>query len=111
MRWSSYVTLRSKRLRTNLRFTSQPMSADNHLMEQKRGSHLWLTIDRAEKANALTVGLMERITAAIAEAANDANVTAVFLTGAGERVFCAGVDVREQPADGNAARHREQRSA
>jgi enoyl-CoA hydratase/carnithine racemase len=87
------------------------MSADNHLMEEKRGSHLWLMIDRAEKANALTVGLMERITAAIAEAAKDANVKAVLLTGAGERVFCAGVDVREQPADGNAARHRERRSA
>jgi enoyl-CoA hydratase/carnithine racemase len=63
------------------------MSTDKHLMEEKRGSHLWPMIDRAEKANALMVGLMERITAAIFEAANDANVKAVILTGAGERVF------------------------
>src|SRR6185503_7404547 len=32
------------------------------------------------------------------------------LTGAGERVFCAGVDVCEQPADGDMARQRERRS-
>jgi enoyl-CoA hydratase/carnithine racemase len=87
------------------------MSSDNHLIEEKRGPHLWLTIDRAEKANALTVDLMERLTAAISAAANDAHVRAVLLTAAGERVFCAGVDVREQPADGNTARHRERRSA
>jgi len=87
------------------------MSSDNHLIEEKRGPHLWLTIDRAAKANALTVDLMERLTAAVSAAADDANVRAVLLTAAGERVFCAGVDVREQPADGNTARHRERRSA
>jgi enoyl-CoA hydratase/carnithine racemase len=44
------------------------------------------------------------------EAGNDAGITAVLLTGTGERVFCAGVDVREQPEDGDAARHRARRS-
>ena len=60
--------------------------------------------------NALTVDLMERITAAIVTAGRDDSVRAVLVTGAGERVFCAGVDVREQPEDGNMARQRERRS-
>ncbi len=34
-----------------------------------------------------------------------------MLTGAGERVFSAGADVREQPADGDMAAHRRRRSA
>ena len=38
------------------------------------------------------------------------NVRSVVITGAGERVFCAGVDVREKPEDGNTQRHRERRS-
>ena len=53
---------------------------------------------------------MERITAAIVAAGGDDSVRTVLLTGAGERVFCAGVDVREQSADGDMARQRERRS-
>ena len=85
-------------------------SADQKLSIEREGSNVWITIDRSEKANALTVDLMERITAAIVGAGRDDNVHAVLLTGAGERVFCAGVDVREQPADGDMARQRERRS-
>ena len=85
-------------------------TADEKLSMERDGVNVWITIDRAEKANALTVDLMERITAAIVGAGSDDNVRAVLLTGAGERVFCAGVDVREQPADGDMARQRERRS-
>jgi enoyl-CoA hydratase/carnithine racemase len=83
---------------------------DDRLLVERRDSHLWLTVNRPDKANALTVDLMERITSAIIGAGTDADIRAVLLTGAGERVFCAGVDVREQPDDGDAARHRERRS-
>ena len=85
-------------------------AADPKFFAERRDSHLWLTIDRPEKANALTVDLMERIATAVIDAGNDENVRAVLLTGAGERVFCAGVDVREQPVDGDMARQREHRS-
>jgi enoyl-CoA hydratase/carnithine racemase len=67
-------------------------------------------VNRKEKANALTINLMECITAAIVEGGADSTVRAIFFTGDGERVFCAGVDVREQPEDGNTTRQREQRS-
>ena len=43
---------------------------------------------------------MERMSSAISEATSVANVRSVVITGAGERVFCAGVDVREKPEDG-----------
>jgi enoyl-CoA hydratase/carnithine racemase len=85
-------------------------TADEKLSMECDGANVWITINRAEKANALTVDLMERITAVIVGAGSDDNVHAVLLTGAGERVFCAGVDVREQPADGDMARQRERRS-
>jgi enoyl-CoA hydratase/carnithine racemase len=84
--------------------------ANEKLLTERRDSHLWITINRPEKANALTVDLMERITAAIVTAGRDDSVRAVLVTGAGERVFCAGVDVREPPEDGNVARQRERRS-
>jgi len=84
--------------------------AADDLQVELRGADLWITVHRAQKANALTVGLMERITAAIVAGGQDAAVRAVLLTGAGERVFCAGVDVREKPDDGDTHRHRERRS-
>ena len=85
-------------------------SPAEHLVIERRESELWLTIARPDKANALTVELMERMAAAIADGASDADVRALVITGAGERVFCAGVDVREKPEDGNMERHRERRS-
>ncbi|GAA4347131.1 crotonase/enoyl-CoA hydratase family protein [Variovorax defluvii] len=86
-------------------------TADEALvLVEQRGSQLWVTLNRADKANAMTVSMVERVTAALAEAARNPEVKAVLLTGAGEKIFCAGVDVREQPADGDMARQRERRS-
>ena len=76
-----------------------------------RATTLWITLDRADKANALAVGMMESATAALRDAASNDAVRAIVIMGAGERAFCAGVDVREQPADGDAAAHRRRRSA
>jgi enoyl-CoA hydratase/carnithine racemase len=87
------------------------MTADNHLVVEQRGAVLWITVNRADKANALSVGLMESAVAALKRAGDDEATRAIVLTGAGERAFCAGADVREQPADGDVARHRARRSA
>ena len=86
-------------------------TADDQLIVERRAPHLWLTFNRPEKANALTADMLERAAAAIAEAGSDPAVRAVLVTGAGDRFFSAGVDVREKPADGDVARHRERRSA
>ena len=85
------------------------MSAEN-LRIERREQFVWITLDRADKANALAVSMMEGARAAIEDAAGEASIRAVLLTGAGERVFCAGADVREKPADGDMAAHRKRRS-
>ncbi len=87
------------------------MNPDDNLLVERRDGYLWLTLNRADKANALAVGMTEGAAAALNDAAHDATVRAVILTGAGHRAFCAGVDVREAPADGDAALHRKRRSA
>ncbi|WP_066732953.1 enoyl-CoA hydratase/isomerase family protein [Cupriavidus sp. D384] len=83
--------------------------ADN-LGIERREEQLVITIDRAQKANALTVAMMQAITGAIQDSARDASVKSVVLASSGEKVFCAGVDVRELPADGDVAKQKERRS-
>jgi enoyl-CoA hydratase/carnithine racemase len=84
---------------------------DDQLEIERRDATLWIRLNRADKANALAVGMMEGAVKALRDAAGDESVKAVVLTAAGDRAFCAGVDVREQPGDGDAAAHRKRRSA
>lgn len=60
------------------------------------GGLLTLTLDRADKANALTATMLEALTDALDQAAAG-DVRAVVLTGAG-RVFSAGADLDEARA-------------
>lgn len=53
-----------------------------------------ITIDRAEKANAIDPGTGLALGAAFTEAAADDRVRAIVLTGAGDRSFCGGMDLR-----------------
>jgi enoyl-CoA hydratase/carnithine racemase len=57
-----------------------------------------LTFDRAASRNALSVEMAEAIVATLAEADGDATVRGIVLTGAGDRAFCAGVDLAEAQA-------------
>jgi 2-(1,2-epoxy-1,2-dihydrophenyl)acetyl-CoA isomerase len=61
------------------------------------GGVLTLTLNRPEALNALNRALMQRMRAALAEAAKDAGVRALVVTGAG-RGFCAGADLTEPVA-------------
>ena len=87
------------------------MNENRDLLLERRDGILWIRLNRAEKANALAVAMMESAAVALNDAARDTGVRAIVLTGAGERVFCAGADVREQPADGDIPAHRQRRSA
>ena len=87
------------------------MTTHDNLSIEKRSGCAWLTLDRAEKANALTVEMMEGLAKALEDAAADTDVRAVIISGAGEKVFCAGADVRVKPADGDMAAHRKRRGA
>ena len=67
------------------------------LLEQRDGL-LAVTFNRPQKANSLTVDMLHALTRVLHEARNTAAVRGVLITGAGERVFSGGVDVRYAPA-------------
>ena len=52
-----------------------------------------LTLNRADKKNALSIALRDEITEALAALAEDKSVKCVIVTGAGD-VFCAGFDLK-----------------
>jgi enoyl-CoA hydratase/carnithine racemase len=65
------------------------------LEAERRDGVLLLTLNRPERLNALSRELLAALDAQCAALANDAEVRAVVVTGAGERAFCAGADVNE----------------
>jgi enoyl-CoA hydratase len=62
-----------------------------------------LTIDRPERANALTPELAADLRAALAAAVADRGVRVVALRGAGDRAFCAGFDLDRASGSTDAA--------
>lgn len=54
-----------------------------------------ITIDRPERANALDPASLSALAEAWREIAADDGIRCAVLTGAGERAFCAGMDMRE----------------
>lgn len=69
-------------------------------------------LDRAEARNALDVAMLDRLPELLAELRDDPRVRCIVLTGAGEKAFCAGGDVRgvggrpERAASAAASSHR-----
>lgn len=73
-----------------------------------------VTIDREERRNALSYGVMRELRGAFERADADPAVRVVVLTGAGDRAFCAGADLVGDDGSGSiadtsdhAARHEE----
>src|SRR5215475_9000430 len=56
---------------------------------------LWITVNRPEKLNALSSKVIAEIGAAVAAGEKDPAVSAIALTGAGEKSFVAGADIVE----------------
>lgn len=54
-----------------------------------------ITINRADKLNALNKALLEELSLALDAVANDARIGALVITGAGTRAFVAGADIAE----------------
>lgn len=77
------------------------MSEENkHLLRELKGSVLWLTINRPEKRNALSLEVMQGIGAGLREATENGDIRAVVLTGAGDKAFCAGADLKKSDEGG-----------
>jgi enoyl-CoA hydratase/carnithine racemase len=67
-----------------------------------RDKAAWLTIEREERRNALSPGVIQGLIDSLASAAVDDRAHVVVVTGAGDRAFCAGGDIggfREAAAD------------
>lgn len=65
------------------------------LLSQVQNGILILTLNRAERKNALNHELKVALTGKLQEAQADPQVKAVILTGSGSDVFCAGQDLQE----------------
>jgi enoyl-CoA hydratase/carnithine racemase len=61
---------------------------------ERRDAQAWLTIDRPEKRNALTAGVLAGLRAGVERALGESGVRAIVLTGAGDKAFCAGADLQ-----------------
>ena len=54
-----------------------------------------LTFNRPNNLNAISIELAERVTTTLNKLDEDENVKGIVLTGAGEKAFCAGIDLYE----------------
>ncbi len=68
--------------------------AQNELILERREAVLWMIVNRPERRNAYTKDLFERMADGLAEAEDDPAILAVVLTGAGDKAFSAGADLK-----------------
>jgi enoyl-CoA hydratase/carnithine racemase len=64
------------------------------LLSETRDGVLYLTINREERRNAISPGVIEGITAGLELADRERAIRAIVLTGAGAKAFCAGADLQ-----------------
>jgi len=65
------------------------------LLQERRDHVAYLTLNRPEQRNALNAPLRSQLIEALVDANEDADVFAIVITGAGDRAFCAGGDIKE----------------
>jgi enoyl-CoA hydratase/carnithine racemase len=80
------------------------VTANEELLIEAGGGVLRLTLNRPEKRNALSQGLIVRLDEALARCAEDSSVRVVVLAANGP-VFCSGHDLGEMPALSEASYH------
>jgi enoyl-CoA hydratase/carnithine racemase len=74
--------------------------AMSEVRSERVGHALWLTIDREERRNALNEAVLDGLRAGLVSAMETSGIRAVVITGAGEKAFCAGGDLKAT-ADGD----------
>ena len=70
-----------------------------NILYEKKNWRAVITINRPEVLNALNLGTLEELSIAFKDAAWDDEVAVVIVTGAGERAFCTGADMKEWQED------------
>lgn len=69
------------------------MAETNQIQLERCGAIAWITLNRAEKLNALTTTMLDALEHYVGELANDRECRAVALSATGEKAFCAGADI------------------
>ena len=67
----------------------------NLILSENINGIAYITVNRPDKLNALNTTVMNELAAAFEKAAGDNTVKAVIVTGAGEKAFVAGADIRK----------------
>ena len=70
------------------------------ILYEKNDGVAWITINRPEVRNAFRTKTVHELTDAFLDARWDPSVGVVVLTGAGDKAFCAGNDLKWQAAGG-----------
>ncbi len=70
-------------------------TAEPVLVTDRQGAVAILTLNRPQAMNALSQALIRALTAEILALAKDDAVRVIVLTGAGDRAFSAGLDLKE----------------
>lgn len=65
-------------------------------VERRDDGVVWVTLNRPEARNALSRAVNLRLAELAGELGRDRSVRAVLLTGAGDKAFCAGADLKER---------------
>jgi enoyl-CoA hydratase len=79
--------------------------SEPEVLVERRGCAGVLTLNRPKALNALNLGMVRTMAAALDEWEQDAAVTRVVVAGAGGRAFCAGGDIRLLYEQGRAGDH------
>jgi enoyl-CoA hydratase/carnithine racemase len=76
------------------------LDVNRHVRVERYGAVAWLTLDRPDALNAFSKGLVSDFRAALAELRAEAptRLSVLVITGAGEKSFCAGADLKERKA-------------
>lgn len=70
---------------------------DSHILVERRPDGVaWVTLNRPDARNALSRQVNLDLAALAADLGRDPDVRAVVLTGAGDKAFCAGADLKER---------------
>src|SRR5258708_2193800 len=64
------------------------------ILHERRGTTAWITLNRPTDLNAMSAPMLDELVDVLMHAANDDEIRVVVLTGAGEKAFCAGADLK-----------------
>ncbi len=78
-------------------------AAERVVLVQKREGIATVTLNRPKAMNALSTRLRSALTEALEALAKDSEIGVLILTGAGERAFCAGLDLKELGGESGAS--------